>query len=77
MDSMLSSQEVVLAMAMEVSGAAVHVLALRLQESSQTTQFSIDQIPQSSQQVNLRSCISSVVYAMLMNILIGQFTGNL
>ncbi|KAK0602810.1 hypothetical protein LWI29_037152 [Acer saccharum] len=45
MDSMLSSQS------MEVSGAAVNVLALRLQESSQTTQFSIDQIPQSSQQV--------------------------
>ena len=56
---MLSSQEVVLATAMEVSSAAVHVLALRLQESSQTTQFSIDQIPRSSQQVNLRSCISS------------------
>ncbi|TXG65096.1 hypothetical protein EZV62_006371 [Acer yangbiense] len=72
MDSMLSSQS------MEVSGAAVNVLALRLQESSQTTQFSIDQIPQSSQQVNLQSCISSAaVYAMLMNILIGQFTGNL
>ncbi|KAK1583024.1 hypothetical protein Q3G72_020369 [Acer saccharum] len=47
MDSMLSSQS------MEVSGAAVNVLALRLQESSQTTQFSIDQIPQSSQQITI------------------------
>ncbi|KAK1580814.1 hypothetical protein Q3G72_000355 [Acer saccharum] len=58
---MLSSQS------MEVSGAAVHVLALRLQESSQTTQFSIDQIPQSSQQITIHFydefCLRAFGYA--------------
>ncbi|KAK2645933.1 hypothetical protein Ddye_021128 [Dipteronia dyeriana] len=56
---MLSSQGVVLATAMAVSGTVI-LLALRLQKSnSQTThQFSIDH-HQSSQQLALRSCISS------------------
>ncbi|KAK4853408.1 hypothetical protein QYF36_008736 [Acer negundo] len=59
MCSMLSSQGVVLATAMAVSGTVI-LLALRLQKSnSQTThQFSIDH-HQSSQQLALRSCISS------------------
>ncbi|KAL5769002.1 hypothetical protein ACOSP7_015560 [Xanthoceras sorbifolium] len=58
MSSMLSSQGVVLATAMAVSGTVI-LLALRLQKSSQTTQYSIDQIPRESAEQVLRSCISS------------------
>ncbi|GKV06307.1 hypothetical protein SLEP1_g18208 [Rubroshorea leprosula] len=56
MASMLSSQGVVLATAMAVSGTVL-LLAFRLQKSLPPVQF-LDQIPQPSQQV-LRSCISS------------------
>ncbi|XP_007013460.2 PREDICTED: uncharacterized protein LOC18588767 isoform X1 [Theobroma cacao] len=52
MASILSSQGVVLATAMAVSGTVI-LLAFRLQKS-----LPLDQIPQPSQQV-LRSCISS------------------
>ncbi|XWS27008.1 hypothetical protein CRYUN_Cryun26dG0079100 [Craigia yunnanensis] len=52
MASILSTQGVVLATAMAVSGTVI-LLAFRLQKS-----FPLDQIPQPSQQV-LRSCISS------------------
>ncbi|XWS17141.1 hypothetical protein CRYUN_Cryun33cG0043000 [Craigia yunnanensis] len=52
MASILSSQGVVLATAMAVSGTVI-LLALRLQKT-----YPFDQIPQPSQQV-LRSCISS------------------
>ncbi|KAH7572409.1 hypothetical protein JRO89_XS04G0252100 [Xanthoceras sorbifolium] len=58
MSSILSSQGVVLATAMAVSGTVI-LLALRLQKSSQTTQYSIDQIPRESAEQVLRSCISS------------------
>ncbi|KAF3453706.1 hypothetical protein FNV43_RR04147 [Rhamnella rubrinervis] len=57
MSSMLSSQGVVLATAMAVSGTVI-LLALRLQKSLPNTQFSVDQINQCSSQI-LRSCISS------------------
>ncbi|XP_022731720.1 uncharacterized protein LOC111286162 [Durio zibethinus] len=54
MASILSSQGVVLATAMAVSGTVI-LLAFRLQKSFP---LPLDQIPQTSQQV-LRSCISS------------------
>ncbi|XP_015867112.1 uncharacterized protein LOC107404645 isoform X2 [Ziziphus jujuba] len=58
MSSILTSQGVVLATAMAVSGTVI-LLALRLQKSLPTTQFSVaDQLPQSSHTI-LRSCISS------------------
>ncbi|GAV68358.1 hypothetical protein CFOL_v3_11862, partial [Cephalotus follicularis] len=56
MSSILSSQGVVLATAMAVSGTVL-LLAFRLQKVLPVTQFALDQIPQASQQV-LRSCIS-------------------
>ncbi|KAL5547848.1 hypothetical protein UlMin_003079 [Ulmus minor] len=55
MSSILSSQGVVLATAMAVSGTVI-LLALRLQKSLPASQF--HQIPQPSNQI-LRSCISS------------------
>ncbi|KAK7840300.1 uncharacterized protein LOC111988155 [Quercus suber] len=57
MSSIMSPQGVVFATAMAVSGTLV-LLVLKLQKSLPNTQFSVDQIPQSSQPV-LRSCISS------------------
>ncbi|KDP32413.1 hypothetical protein JCGZ_13338 [Jatropha curcas] len=56
MSSILCSQGVVLATAMAVSGTVI-LLALRLQKSLPASL--LDQIPQSSHQVVLRSCISS------------------
>ena len=53
----MSPQGVVFATAMAVSGTVV-LLVLKLQKSLPNTQFSVDQIPQSSQPI-LRSCISS------------------
>ncbi|KAI4335718.1 hypothetical protein L6164_014337 [Bauhinia variegata] len=58
MASSMSSQGVVLATAMAVSGTVI-LLALRLQKSFLTTQFPVHEISQPSAPV-LRSCISSV-----------------
>ncbi|PON89020.1 cytochrome P450 family protein [Trema orientale] len=55
MSSILSSQGVVLATAMAVSGTVI-LLALRLQKSLPTSQFPVGQVPQPQ---ILRSCISS------------------
>ncbi|XP_030931080.1 uncharacterized protein LOC115956958 [Quercus lobata] len=57
MSSIMSPQGVVFATAMAVSGTVV-LLVLKLQKSLPNTQFSVDQIPQSSQPI-LRSCLSS------------------
>ncbi|XP_024017315.1 uncharacterized protein LOC21387315 isoform X2 [Morus notabilis] len=55
MSSILSSQGVVLATAMAVSGTVI-LLAFRLQKSSPNTQFPVTRIPRTQ---ILRSCISS------------------
>ncbi|GMY35855.1 cytochrome P450 family [Fagus crenata] len=57
MSSIMSPHGVVLATAMAVSGTVV-LLVLRLQKSLPSSQFPVDQIPQSSRPI-LRSCISS------------------
>lgn len=66
MSSILSSQGVVVATAMAVSGAVI-LLALRLQKSIPAIQFPVSQIPKSSKRV-IRSCISSGMFKNIQEI---------